>query len=83
MLNRFHKKERIKSSKEVQNKVATYDNGNKFISTRVTTENSSSSEVSMDMPQSTYMHLPFSPHSKFSQDDYYFFGKCIKYDTIF
>jgi len=72
MSNRFHKKERIKSSHEVEKNVAYGDN--RYASSKVTTENSTSTEVSIDIPQSTYMHMPFATHSKFSQDDYYFFG---------
>lgn len=71
MSRRYQKKERSKSS-EVRDNVAYGLNG--FVSSKVTTENSTSSEVSMDIPQATFMHIPFSTHTKFSQDDYYFFG---------
>lgn len=77
--HRFLKKERSKSS-EVQNNVAYGTEG--YVASKVTTENTSSSEVSMDLPQNTYMHLPFSTHTKFSQEDYYFFGT-YTYNIIF
>ncbi|XP_022165666.1 uncharacterized protein LOC111030463 isoform X1 [Myzus persicae] len=70
---RYHKKERSKSS-EVQDNLSYDSNG--YVSSKVTTENTSTSEVSMDLPQSNFMHvMPFSTHSRFSQDDYYFFAK--------
>lgn len=71
-LRRYHKKLNTKSS-EVQDNSLYGSSG--YVTSKVTTENMSSSEVSMDLPQSTFMHvIPFSTHSKFSQDDYYFFG---------
>ncbi|CAH1716699.1 neural proliferation differentiation and control protein 1 isoform X2 [Aphis gossypii] len=72
-LHRYHKKLSTKSS-EVQDNSLHGSSG--YVTSKVTTENMSSSEVSMDLPQSTFMHvIPFSTHSKFSQDDYYFFAK--------
>ncbi|VVC43370.1 Hypothetical protein CINCED_3A018179, partial [Cinara cedri] len=70
---RYHKKERSKSS-EVQNNFG-YASDVGFVAQQVTTENSSSSEVSVDIPQTTFVHMPFSTHTKFSQDDYYFYAK--------
>ncbi|XP_025425326.1 uncharacterized protein LOC112694154 isoform X2 [Sipha flava] len=71
-MQKFLKKEQSKSS-EVNDKIAYGSDG--YVESKVTTENTSSSEVAMDIPQSTYMHLPFSTHTKFSQEDYYFFAK--------
>uniref|UniRef100_A0A2S2PQJ3 Neural proliferation differentiation and control protein 1 n=1 Tax=Schizaphis graminum TaxID=13262 RepID=A0A2S2PQJ3_SCHGA len=70
---RFHKKLSTKSN-EVQDNSSYGSSG--YVTSKVTTENTSSSEVSMDLPQNTFMHvMPFSTHSRFSQDDYYFFAK--------
>lgn len=68
----YNKKERFKS-KEVQTNFA-YGTTSGYASSKVTTENSST-EVSMDVPQTSFIYMPFSVYSKFSQDDYYFFGK--------
>lgn len=71
---KFYKKDRFKS-KEVHSKYKFEPNG--YTSSKVTTENTSASEVSMNVPQATYVHMPFSTNSKFNQDDYYFFGTYI------
>ncbi|KAL4097463.1 hypothetical protein QTP88_022245 [Uroleucon formosanum] len=70
---KYHKKNRSKSN-EVQDNLSYGSDG--YVSSKVTTENTSTSEIMMDLPQSNFMHvMPFSTHSKFSQDDYYFFAK--------
>lgn len=69
---KFLKKDRSKSS-EVHSNVEYGSHG--YVSSKVTTENTSSSEISVDIPQATYVHMPFSTNTKFSQDDYYFFAK--------
>lgn len=70
---KYHKKERSKSS-EVHDNIEFGSNGH-ISSTKITTENSS--EVSVDIPETSYMRMPFSTNTKFSQDEYYFFGMYI------
>lgn len=75
---RFHKQDRAKNSEVQSNFGYAPDVG--FVAQQVTTENSSTSEVSVDFPQASFAHMSFPIYSKFSQDDYYFLGT---YNNIF